>query len=87
MFVTVNRIQTMSTKAHSNTPPNQAVILLAEKLYSFSQLCELLQISRQTVYNWIEQKILTPRKIRGRVYFLGSDLIKILHQDDKQIKS
>jgi|JI7StandDraft_1071085.scaffolds.fasta_scaffold288367_2 predicted DNA-binding transcriptional regulator AlpA len=49
------------------------------KLYSFSQLCELLQISRQTVYNWIEEEILKPKKIRGRVYFLGEDIIQLLN--------
>jgi len=65
-----------------NKNQNNTATLLAEKLYSFNQLCELLSISRQTAYNWIELKILSPRKIRGRVYFMGSDLLKILQETE-----
>jgi len=67
-------------KNTDNKTIQNSTTLLTEKLYSFTQLCALFSITRQTAYNWIELKILSPRKIRGRVYFLGSDLIKILNE-------
>ncbi|SIO53975.1 helix-turn-helix domain-containing protein [Chitinophaga niabensis] len=43
-------------------------------LYSIAEVCKLFDITRPTMYEWIKDHKLTPKKVRGRVYFLGIDI-------------
>jgi DNA binding domain, excisionase family len=52
---------------------------LTEKpLLSLLEVCQLFQITKPTVYEWIEHGKLKPYKIRGRVYFLSSDIRQLI---------
>ncbi len=48
--------------------------LLSNPLLSMKEVCALFKISKPTVYDWIAHGKLKPYKIRGKVYFLQSDI-------------
>jgi predicted DNA-binding transcriptional regulator AlpA len=48
-------------------------------IYSMEEIRFLFdEISRTTVYEWIKEGLLIPRKLKGKVYFLWSDIEKML---------
>ena len=48
---------------------------LTEKpLYKIAEICQLFNISRPTVNDWIKHGKLRRVKIRSRVYFLGNEV-------------
>jgi excisionase family DNA binding protein len=69
----------VSTDKHTNfeTPG-----LTYKPLFKLSELCDLLQVSRATIYVWIKCNKLKPYKIRSRVYFLWDDVQKLLKPSD-----
>jgi excisionase family DNA binding protein len=52
--------------------------LTTKPLLSLKEICELFQISKPTVYDWIEHGMLKPYKVRGRVFFLLSDIQSLI---------
>jgi excisionase family DNA binding protein len=52
--------------------------LTQKPLYKIGEVCKLFDISRPTIYDWIKHGKLKPHKIRSRVYFLYSDIQKLL---------
>jgi excisionase family DNA binding protein len=59
------------------TPPNG---LVAKPLLSIKEVCNLFQITKPTIYDWIKHEKLKPYKIRARVYFMMSDIENLLKQ-------
>jgi excisionase family DNA binding protein len=59
--------------------------LTTKPLLSLKEVCELFQITKPTVYDWIEHEKLKPYKVRGRVFFLLSD-IQMLIQSSAEIR-
>lgn len=59
--------------------------LTTKPLLSLKEVCELFQITKPTVYDWIEHEKLKPYKVRGRVFFLLSD-IQMLIQSSADIR-
>lgn len=52
---------------------------LREKLvYKIQEICSLLKITKPTIYGWIKHGKLKRVKIRSRVYFLGSDIKRLI---------
>lgn len=52
---------------------------MSEKpLYKIVEICELFNITRTTVHEWVKSGRLRKIKVSSRVYFLGSDIQKIL---------
>lgn len=47
-------------------------------LYKIGEVCQILQVSRPTIYDWIRHGKLKPYKIRSRVYFLWRDMEQLL---------
>mgnify|MGYP003580303804 CR=1 FL=1 len=56
---------------HTQPVPNG---LTAHPLLSLKDVCSLFHISKPTLYDWIKHQKLKPYKIRGKVYFLQSDI-------------
>ena len=52
--------------------------LTQKPLYKIAEMCKIFNVSRTTVYEWVKYGKLRPVKIRSRVYFLGSDIQKLL---------
>ncbi|MCB0700520.1 MAG: MerR family transcriptional regulator [Chitinophagaceae bacterium] len=56
---------------------------LTEKpIYKPSEVCEMLQVTRQTLHDWDKSGLLVPRKIKSRSYYLWKDIQKLLGNDD-----
>ena len=52
---------------------------LTEKpLYKIPEICSLFKVSKPTIYDWIKRGKLKKVKIRSRVFFLGSDIRKLI---------
>jgi len=47
-------------------------------LYKISEICEMFQVTKPTIYDWIKHGKLKPFKIRSRVFFLHNDIQELL---------
>ncbi|SIT34474.1 DNA binding domain-containing protein, excisionase family [Filimonas lacunae] len=52
-------------------------------LYKIEEVCQLFQISKPTIYSWVECGKLKPVKIRSRVFFLWQDIQSLLKEGRK----
>lgn len=52
--------------------------LTYKPLYRIVEVCQIFQITKPTVYDWVSRGKLKPYKIRSRVYFLWQDIQKML---------
>lgn len=48
-------------------------------LYKIGELCNIFQVTKPTIYDWIKYGKLKPFKVRSRVYFLWNDIEKMIH--------
>jgi predicted DNA-binding transcriptional regulator AlpA len=46
-----------------------------------NKVCQLFQVTKPTIYDWIKHGKLKPYKIRTRVYFLLNDIPQLLQPD------
>lgn len=73
-------------RATNPTPVYETPGLTHKPLYKISEVCELFQVTKPTIYDWIKHGKLKPYKIRSRVYFLGNDIQQLLQpQKDEQV--
>ena len=47
-------------------------------IFKLSEVCDLFQVSKPTIYEWIKHGKLKPFKVRSRVYFLRQDIEDLL---------
>ncbi|WPV65971.1 helix-turn-helix domain-containing protein [Chitinophaga sp. LS1] len=47
-------------------------------LYKITEVCQLFQVTKPTIYEWIKYGKLKPLKIRSRVFFLWQDIQNLL---------
>jgi len=59
---------------------NEAGSLLHKPVYKITEVCDLFQITRQTVYDWIKIGKLKRYKIRSRVFFLRDEVWKLFQE-------
>lgn len=54
--------------------------LTNKPLYDMDEIRQLFSgVSRSTIYDWIAEGLLKPKKMKGKVYFLWSDIEKMLN--------
>ncbi|TVZ26706.1 helix-turn-helix protein [Gillisia sp. Hel_I_86] len=58
-----------------------------ENLLSRKEAKELLQASYTTLWNYSNQGFLKPKKIGGRVYYLKSEILSYLENENAQSKT
>lgn len=46
-------------------------------LYKIGEVCNIFQVTKPTIYDWIKHGKLKPFKVRSRVYFLWNDIEKL----------
>lgn len=46
-------------------------------LYKIGEVCNIFQVTKPTIYDWIRHGKLKPFKVRSRVYFLWNDIEKL----------
>ena len=56
----------------------------SKKLYTFPEVQEIFDCSRPTLYNWIEQGILHPVRIGGRIYFDPLAIDELIRERSKR---
>ena len=60
---------------NSIAPPQYQTPGMTHKpLYKMAEVCQIFQVSRPTIYDWVKHGKLKPYKIRSRVYFLWKDM-------------
>lgn len=52
--------------------------MLQKPLYKATEVCKMLQVSRQTLHTWAKEGLLKPYKIKSRVFYLWSDIEKLI---------
>lgn len=70
------------TSINKNLPANPSYEtpgLTYKPLYKIAEVCQLFQVSKPTIYDWIKKGQLKPYRIRSRVYFLWQDIQSLLN--------
>lgn len=57
---------------------------MVEKLYTVKEVLTMLRISRATLYRHIDNRLLKPLKLGGKVLFTESELNKLLQRAKKR---
>ena len=58
---------------------SQTVGLTYKPLYEIADVCDLFQVTKPTIYDWVKHGKLKPYKIRSRVYFLSHDIQQLVN--------
>jgi excisionase family DNA binding protein len=61
-----------------NSPLMQTPGLTEKPLYKIDEICQLFKVSRTTVHDWMKCGKLRKVKVRSRVFFLGSEIQRLL---------
>jgi len=56
----------------------QTAGLTYKPLFKITEVCNIFNVSRQTIYEWIKHGKLKPYKVRSRLYFLWNDIQAML---------
>lgn len=80
------REELFAGKSNPTAIVNEAGSLLHKPVYKIAEVCELFQITRQTVYDWIRMGKLKRYKIRSRVFFLRNEVWQLFQQENNTEK-
>lgn len=58
--------------------------LTYKPLLKIRELCDILQITKPTIYEWIRKDLIKPYKIESRVYFRWADVYKLINSPEKK---
>ncbi len=72
------REEIVKTSKGKNATAYQTSGMEYKPLYKINEVCDLFQVTRPTVYDWVKHGKLRPHKIRSRVYFLWNDIQQLL---------
>lgn len=61
-------------------PENPNPYLPEKTLLKVAEVCELFQVSKPTLYEWMKQNRLKSFKVRSRRYFLRTDIEALIQQ-------
>lgn len=56
--------------------------LTYKPLYKMDEVCEIFDITPPTIYDWIKKGKLKRKKIRSRVFFLWTDILKLIEEGE-----
>ena len=73
-----------ATIGHADSRTNDKKLhiegLANKPLYDMDEIRQLFSgVSRSTIYDWIAEGLLRPKKMKGRVYFLWNDIERMLN--------
>ena len=82
---TIEEVVTEKLSLQLQSPNN---IHLPEKaLLKATDVCEILQVSKPTLYEWLKQKKLKSFKIMSRRYFLRAEIEALISGKEKTLTS
>lgn len=75
----------LQVKEKNDSPKNvyETPGLLYKPVYKIREVCELFQVTRQTVHDWIRVGKLKRYKVRSRVFFLKDEIWQLFKQENK----
>jgi len=68
----------------AQSPTYETPGLTYKPLFKIGEVCQLFQVTKPTIYDWIKHGKLKPYKIRSRVYFLWNDIQQLLKPQDER---
>jgi excisionase family DNA binding protein len=74
------REEIIKTSKSKNATSYQTSGMEYKPLYKINEVCDLFQVTRPTIYDWVKHGKLRPHKIRSRVYFLWNDIQQLLRK-------
>ena len=76
-------IEEVVTEKLSQQISSQTISRLPEKaLLKATDVCEIFQVSKPTLYSWMKQKILKNFKIKSRRFFSREDIEAVIRQQE-----
>lgn len=72
--------EVVDARLTSLKPDNPNPYLPEKTLLKVTEVCELFQISKPTLYEWMKQNRLKSFKVRSRRYFLRTDIEALIQQ-------
>ena len=67
-------IEKAKTTEHLHHTPG----LTYKPLYKMREVCQMFNVTRPTIYDWVKHGKLRPYKVRSIVYFLWNDVQELL---------
>lgn len=78
-FISLIRSE-LNVKSTISTIPSQGI---GSKFLKIYEVCEILHITKPTIYSWIDKGVLKPVKIQSRIYFDKDDILSLLEENKK----
>lgn len=73
--------EVVTEKLSQRLPPQTNSHLPEKALLKAADVCEIFQVSRPTLYEWLKQKKLKSFKIKSRRYFSREDIEAVIRQN------
>lgn len=54
-------------------------------IFKAHEVCAMLQVTRQTLHTWAKEGILKPYKIKSRVFYLWTDIEKLIQKENREL--
>ena len=65
----------------TTAPVHKTPGMTYKPLYKIAEVCDIFQVTKPTIYDWVRHGKLKPYKIRSRVYFLWQDIQQLIQPD------
>lgn len=86
--ISLDELVRLRTKAAEQKPKKvQPQLKIGKRLLTQKNIEGLLQVSRQTVYNWRKAGLIPEHRINGRLYFFEDEVLNAVRQSDKNSKA
>ncbi len=79
--ITIDEV--ISEKLNQQLPPQTNSHLPEKALLKATDVCQIFQVSKPTLYEWLKQEKLRSFKIKSRRYFSRTDIEDVIRQQVK----
>ena len=80
----IEEIREMVKEEMGSAKPNPLSDLPPRKYIKIDEVARILEVTKPTVYNWVNQGLINKYKINSRTYFQKEEILNLF--DDQQIK-
>lgn len=80
----VKEFREMLREEMGNVKPNPTSDLPPSKYIKIDEVARILEVTKPTIYNWVNQGLINKYKINSRTYFQKEEILNLF--DDQQIK-
>lgn len=90
VLVSISLNELVSLRAEAAKPKPKEVqpkLKIGKRLLTQKNVEDLLQVSRQTIYNWRKAGLIPEHRINGRLYFFEDEVLNAIRQSGKTSKA